>query len=246
MASDLPAAILGGVISQAATMDNGPHNHEAESAASPAPVAARKKRPWFQFSLGTAIVMMFVAGALLWLNMTERFVNNVELTDDRGSNSSIFQVTNCGWPAHSVTKWSRIELNGKRVEPPELDGVAWQWQWLACDAIVALAICGTIAFVCEWLSAARIACMTDPPKKRPWFQFSLGTTIVLVFVAAGLLWLNLHTYPGELPDGVMIDPAPGHFFSDHMTFLWAERVSGGGVEMSHGFKGEAVAGIDVA
>ena len=33
--------------------------------------------------------------------------------------------------------------------------------------------------------------MTDGPKKRPWLQFSLATAIVLMFVASGLLWLNM-------------------------------------------------------
>ena len=33
--------------------------------------------------------------------------------------------------------------------------------------------------------------MDEKPKKRPWFQFHLSTAVVLMFVASGLLWLNL-------------------------------------------------------
>jgi hypothetical protein len=33
------------------------------------------------------------------------------------------------------------------------------------------------------------------PAKRPWFQFHLSTAVVLMFVAAGLLWLNVHPSP---------------------------------------------------
>jgi len=33
--------------------------------------------------------------------------------------------------------------------------------------------------------------MNDPTKKRPWFQYHLSTAVVLMFVAAGLLWLNV-------------------------------------------------------
>ncbi|MCY3018878.1 MAG: hypothetical protein NTW87_07610 [Planctomycetota bacterium] len=33
--------------------------------------------------------------------------------------------------------------------------------------------------------------MSDAPKKRPWLQFHLSTAVVLMFVAAGLLWLNM-------------------------------------------------------
>ena len=33
--------------------------------------------------------------------------------------------------------------------------------------------------------------MPDKPKKRPWFQFSLSTALVMMFVAAMLLGLNV-------------------------------------------------------
>jgi hypothetical protein len=35
----------------------------------PVSAAAKKKRPWFQFHLSTAIVLMFVAAILLWANL---------------------------------------------------------------------------------------------------------------------------------------------------------------------------------
>ncbi len=35
----------------------------------------------------------------------------------------------------------------------------------------------------------------DPEKKRRWFQVHLSTCIVLMFVAAGLVWLNLKARP---------------------------------------------------
>jgi hypothetical protein len=36
------------------------------------------------------------------------------------------------------------------------------------------------------------------PQERPWFQFHLSTAVVLMFVAAGLLWLNVagESHPG--------------------------------------------------
>jgi hypothetical protein len=40
-------------------------------------------------------------------------------------------------------------------------------------------------------STAGSASVTDAPPKRPWFQFHLSTAIVLMFVAAGLMWLNV-------------------------------------------------------
>lgn len=35
--------------------------------------------------------------------------------------------------------------------------------------------------------------MSEQPKKRPWFQFHLSTAVALMFVAAGLLWLNMNS-----------------------------------------------------
>jgi hypothetical protein len=40
--------------------------------------------------------------------------------------------------------------------------------------------------------------MSDTPKKRPWFQFHLSTAVVLMFVAAGQLWMNLGVFEGQL------------------------------------------------
>jgi hypothetical protein len=36
--------------------------------------------------------------------------------------------------------------------------------------------------------------MSDPPRRRPWFQFHLSTAVVLMFVASGLLWASVHEY----------------------------------------------------
>jgi len=36
------------------------------------------------------------------------------------------------------------------------------------------------------------------PKKGPWFQYHLSTAIVLMFVAAGLLWANMHWSKADL------------------------------------------------
>ena len=36
--------------------------------------------------------------------------------------------------------------------------------------------------------------MSEQPKKRPWLQFHLSTAVVLMFVASGLLWLNMRPH----------------------------------------------------
>ena len=50
--------------------------------------------------------------------------------------------------------------------------------------------------------------MSDAPKKRPWLQFHISTAIIMMFVAGGLMWLNLHgradrVYPGCLSDALI-------------------------------------------
>ncbi|MCY3019181.1 MAG: hypothetical protein NTW87_09165 [Planctomycetota bacterium] len=40
--------------------------------------------------------------------------------------------------------------------------------------------------------------MTEIPRTRPWLQFHLSTAVVLMFVAAGLLWLNMHDTERQL------------------------------------------------
>ena len=43
--------------------------------------------------------------------------------------------------------------------------------------------------------------MDNKPKKRPWFQFHLSTAIILMFAAAGLLWLNMRPDVQATPFG---------------------------------------------
>ena len=52
-------------------MNDGANNNHAESA-DPATAVAAKKRPLFQFHLSTAIVLMFVAGGLMWASIAWR------------------------------------------------------------------------------------------------------------------------------------------------------------------------------
>ena len=40
--------------------------------------------------------------------------------------------------------------------------------------------------------------MTETPKKRPWFQYHLSTAVILMFVAGGLLWMNMTPYQNYL------------------------------------------------
>ena len=71
--------------------------------------------------------------------------------------------------------------------------------------------------------------MSDAPKKRPWLQFHLSTAVVLMFVAAGLLWLNMpkQTYSAKdakvtaiVPGGADATPPPAPFPMDVWQQGW--------------------------
>ena len=63
---------------------------------------APKKRPFFQIHLSTAIVLMFVAGGFLWLNVKPPVILNRELV--QGPTQAYFELTirTTGWPFHSI------------------------------------------------------------------------------------------------------------------------------------------------
>jgi hypothetical protein len=50
--------------------------------------------------------------------------------------------------------------------------------------------------------------MTDAPRKRPWLQFHLSTLVVVMFVAAGLLSLNMQWQPEDV---VWLDQGGGSY-----------------------------------
>ena len=45
--------------------------------------------------------------------------------------------------------------------------------------------------------------MSEPPRKRPWFQYHLSTAIILMFVAGGMLGLNITPQPTDLYRQIM-------------------------------------------
>ena len=96
---------------------------------------APKKRPWFQYHLSTAVVVMFVASGLLWANLSEAPGGNLS---DWGVTVHVY-----GWPAKVY--WVTADNTGA--------GFFWKergYGGLAIDAGIALAILLTVAVLCEW------------------------------------------------------------------------------------------------
>jgi hypothetical protein len=58
--------------------------------------------------------------------------------------------------------------------------------------------------------------MSEQPKKRPWLQFHLSTAVVLMFVAAGLLWANMRGEEKETVEGYRVGS------TDYIEFVYYE------------------------
>src|SRR6266404_1141238 len=84
----------------------------------------KPRRPWFQIHLSTAIVLMFVAGGILWLNVTP----------DWAHMSSVY-----GWP-----KGFYEERFGNPIA-----GTRFFLGTLILNIIAGIIILGYIAFLCE-------------------------------------------------------------------------------------------------
>lgn len=129
-----------------------------------------KKRPLFQYHLSTAIVVMFVASGVLWLNV--RLDNWPYQLGGRLVGESLGR----GWPLMAIRHqggyhhYKEITVNGQK-----------QWQeWnelmpnaeielcpngIIIDAVVAFAILGIIGYFCEWL-IRRKAAKVEAQKKE--------------------------------------------------------------------------------
>ena len=113
-----------------------------------------KKRPWFQFSLMTAVVMMLTAGVLLGLNMFPR-VREVDLPK-RHLNEN---VNRYGWPFSFIS------------ERKSLDGEAKGWDYwtddqtftftahvgivnatyFSVDLLICIGVLAILGYFCEYL-----------------------------------------------------------------------------------------------
>jgi hypothetical protein len=133
--------------------------------------APAKKRPWFQCSLATAIVMMFVAAGLLWLNMRDRL--------------ETVWVPQYGWLFVAAEKplIPSVIPGPPTITDPAPNRIHVSVVGVVADCIVALTILCLAGVLCEW----RIRCkerqnefrMDDVPKKRPFFQYHLSTAIIV-------------------------------------------------------------------
>src|SRR5579862_22503 len=118
----------------------------------------------FQIHLSTAIVLMFVAGALIWANVNER--EYVFETDDAefyrvGDVIYWFEIQHAehGWPFYAVQRRIKFPAlkNDKTVDRGEVVPSIWRTGPIIYNALIALAILDAVWFLCEWQIRRRAA-----------------------------------------------------------------------------------------
>ena len=98
---------------------------------------SEKKRRWFQIHLSTAIVMMFVAGTMMWINF--RLAGSYVRTE---GNINWLESTS-GWPVAIVRRsddWHHWRI------PVTLENI---WA-ISINALAAALICLAADRICEW------------------------------------------------------------------------------------------------
>ena len=127
---------------------------------------AAKKRPWFQYHLSTAVVLMFVAGGLMWANMTpERKVyDQVEYCIAPGATSAQYTGRTratayvWGWPYEACSKTlagEEMRAGDAVWRPTEPQPFEIRGKPFAYNIIVAMSIVVAAALLLEWLIRRR-------------------------------------------------------------------------------------------
>ena len=130
-----------------------------------------RPRKRFQIHLSTAVVMMFVAGVLLWANFTPHTPPNEPLHSNYAEEMDFFRAeTNwisdicprIGWPLIMRRQFpvytTRSVENFKLMDPvSRQDPPKWYWQGIVTNSLIALTILFAVWYLCEWLIRWRVA-----------------------------------------------------------------------------------------
>jgi len=118
-------------------------------------------RKRFQIHLSTAVVMMFVAGGIIWANFTNtpRFSTDGSRDDSKHFNIGEWQYSinqRFGWPMTAVERGYISEAMYKNRNFSD-DAYEVLRLMAALDALVALILLALVWFLCEWLIRRRAA-----------------------------------------------------------------------------------------
>jgi len=115
-------------------------------------------RRWrFQIHLSTAVVLMFIAGALTWANMYPR--EKIFPMEWRGSHID-YAYSERGFPFSAyrylpAVKPKSSESNNPKAGLPE--GIRMSYSMMVIDGLVAIAILFAVGLICEWRVSRRAA-----------------------------------------------------------------------------------------
>src|SRR5579862_7759084 len=114
-------------------------------------------RARFQIHLSTAIVLMFVAGVLIWAN-TREHTRSADYTEEGPTNYLHVIIKAYGWPFEykSVyTSFDTMDAVGRPSSVTEYGGLLNGDTII--DGMVGLLIIFAVWFLCEWLIRRRTA-----------------------------------------------------------------------------------------
>ena len=108
-----------------------------------------KIRRWFQIHLSTAIVLMFVAGGLMWLNNVPEMLKPIamEISPNGIYGATHEALPRVGWP---------LRIHDKPLVTSEMDEtsynyiVSYESYWYLANLTVAVLILISIALLLEW------------------------------------------------------------------------------------------------
>ncbi|HLX59882.1 MAG TPA: hypothetical protein VKX17_01250 [Planctomycetota bacterium] len=135
------------------------------------PEPPRRKR--FQVRLSTAIVLMFAAGACIYLNTLPILHYAGEI-----SGKEIFEISGYGWPCRV---WDTGLFYGPFRNP------SWEWTAILFNVFFAALIAGWVIMLCEWRHYASLTL------KRGVFW---GTLLGLIL---GCLWFCMVAFIALMP-----------------------------------------------
>ncbi|HLX60933.1 MAG TPA: hypothetical protein VKX17_06585 [Planctomycetota bacterium] len=108
------------------------------------------RRARFQIHLSTAILLMFVAGALIWAQTTPKLTSQ-KRTDPPGWSVVEYPRTEYGWPA---VAYIYIDYSSTKIQPNQRE---WNYGGVQFDIVMAMIYLSGAGCLCEWLIRRRAA-----------------------------------------------------------------------------------------
>lgn len=146
------------------------------------------KRPWFQFHLSTAIILMFVASGLLWLNIPQH-------------SDEVFLTR--GWPFPAVDEArpdavAYLRSAGTELTPKEAAAtardIAKGWREIHAEGIAADALLSLCVLLLVGCGAEFCARRRDLMAGERWLGLSFASWCALLVCAAGLMLAEALSY----------------------------------------------------